>query len=198
MNTFRGFFLVHKWWNAKYHRRKHKHCFWNLSCWKTRHDWWFRQIFVLQKGWSHWHKSIFRVAVFTCSFEVEHVWSWNNMTWNGKQLFWSNDVTQLLHFYIKIHKSTWAESWRYDNFACMWSFFESFNKNISKFYYPSSYLAVDKTLYPYHGRIGFKQFNHSKPAKYGLQYRSLCDATVPDTSFPCLTLVSWKFLIKKI
>ena len=133
MNTFRGFFLVHKWWNAKYHRRKHKHSYWNLSCWKTRHDWWFRQIFVIQKGWSHWHKSIFRVAVFTCSFEVEHVWLWNNMAlWNGKQLFWSNDVTQLLHFYIKIHKSTWAESWRYDNFACMWSFFESFNKNISK------------------------------------------------------------------
>ena len=93
-----------------YHCRKHKHCYWNLSCWKTRHNRWFRQIFVLQKGWSLWHQSIFRAAVFTCSFEVEHVWSWNNMaSWNGKQLFWSNDVTQTLHFYIEIHNIWWKE-----------------------------------------------------------------------------------------
>ena len=65
----------------------------------------------------------------------------------------------------------------------MRSFFESFNKNITKFRYPSSYLAADETLYPYRGRIGFKQYNPSKPAKYGLLYRSLCDATVPCTYF---------------
>ena len=65
----------------------------------------------------------------------------------------------------------------------MQSFFESFNKNISKSGYPSSYLAVDETLYPYGGGIGFKQYNPSKSAKYGLLYRSLCDATVPYTYF---------------
>ena len=65
----------------------------------------------------------------------------------------------------------------------MTSFFESFNKNISKFRCPSSYLAVDETLYPYHGRIGFKQYNPSKPAKYGLLYRLLCDAAVHYTYF---------------
>ena len=80
-------------------------------------------------------------------------------------------------------KSTRAERWRYDKFACMRSFFESFNKNISKFRYPSSYLAVDETLYSYRGRIGFKQYNPSKPVKHGLLYRSLCDATVPYTYF---------------
>ena len=80
-------------------------------------------------------------------------------------------------------KSTRAERWRYDKFACMRSFFESFNKNISKFRYPSSYRAVDETLYPYRGRIGFKQYNLTKPTKYGLLYWSLCDATVPYTYF---------------
>ena len=85
-----------------------------------------------------------------------------------------------------------------DKFACMRSFFESFNKNISKFHYPSSYLAVNKTLYPYRGRIGFKQYNPSKPAKYGLLYRSLCDATIFTLTFPCLTLLSRKFSKKKI
>ena len=80
-------------------------------------------------------------------------------------------------------KSTQAGPWRYDKFACMRSFFESFNKNISKFRYPSSYLVVDETLYPYSGRIGFKQYRPNNPAKYGLLYRSLCDTTVPYTYF---------------
>ena len=89
----------------------------------------------------------------------------------------------ILRFITFDEKSTRAERCRYNKFACMWSFFESFNKNISKFRYPSSYLAVDKTLYPYCGRIGLKQYNPSKPAKYGLLYRSLCHATVPYTYF---------------
>ena len=63
------------------------------------------------------------------------------------------------------------------------SFFKRFNKNIRKFRYPSSYLAVDKTLYPHRGRIRFKQDSPSKPAKYGLLYRLVCDATVPYTYF---------------
>ena len=65
----------------------------------------------------------------------------------------------------------------------MRSFFESFNKNISKFRYPSSYLAVDKTLNLYRERIGLKQYNPSKPAKYGLLHCLLCDAIVPYTYF---------------
>ena len=81
-----------------------------------------------------------------------------------------------------------------DKFACMRSFFESFNKNISKFHYPSSYLAVNKTLYPYRGRIGFKQYNPSKPAKYGLLYRSLCDATVPYTYFSTFLMITLSIL----
>ena len=35
--------------------------------------------------------------------------------------------------------------------------------------------------YPYRWRIGMKQYNPSKPEKYGLLYRSLCDAKVPYT-----------------
>ena len=80
-------------------------------------------------------------------------------------------------------KSTRAERWRYDKFACMRSFFESFNDDISKARYPSSYLAVDETLYPYRGKIGFKQYNPNKPAKYGLLYQPLCDTIVPYTYF---------------
>ena len=55
------------------------------------------------------------------------------------------------------------------------------NENNGRCRNPSPYVNVDETLYPYHRRIGMKQYNLSKPAKYGLFYRSLCDATVPYT-----------------
>ena len=80
-------------------------------------------------------------------------------------------------------RDTRDDHWKYDKFACMQDFFEEFNANNAKSRYPTPYLAVDETLYPYRGRIGFKQYNPSKPAKYGLLYRSLCDASVPYTYF---------------
>ena len=94
-----------------------------------------------------------------------------------------NHLVFISRFITFDEKSTWAERWRYDKFGCMWSFFERFNKNICKFRYPWSYLAVDQTLYPYHRRNRFKQYSPSKPAKYGLLYRLLCNATVPYTYF---------------
>ena len=45
------------------------------------------------------------------------------------------------------------------------------------------FLAVDKTLYPYRGHVGIKQYNPSKPAKYGLSCHSLCYAVVLYTYF---------------
>ena len=45
--------------------------------------------------------------------------------------------------------------------------------------YPSPFLTVDETLCPYRGHREIKQYNPSKPAKYGLLYCSLCDAVVP-------------------
>lgn len=80
-------------------------------------------------------------------------------------------------------KSTRNERWNYDKFACVREFFEQVNKNNARYRSPSPYLAVDETLYPYRGHIGFRQYNPSKPAKYGLLYRSLCDSSVPYTYF---------------
>ena len=44
-------------------------------------------------------------------------------------------------------------------------------------------LSYRWTLYPFRGSIRIKQYNLSKPAKYGLLYRSLCDAVVPYTYY---------------
>ena len=65
----------------------------------------------------------------------------------------------------------------------MWEIFEAMNSRNASMRCPSALLAVDETLYPYRGHIGFKQYNPQKPAKYGLLYRSLCDSTVTYTYF---------------
>ena len=51
--------------------------------------------------------------------------------------------------------------------------FEEFNKNCGKFLVPNDYLSLDDTLYSTKTQISFKQFNPSKPAKYGMLYKSI-------------------------
>lgn len=80
-------------------------------------------------------------------------------------------------------KTTRTDRWKFDKFTAFREFFEAVNQNNGKMRNPSFYLAIDETLYPYRGRIGMKQYNPRKPAKYGLLYRSLCDAEVPYTYF---------------
>ena len=43
------------------------------------------------------------------------------------------------------------------------------------------YLSLDETLYPMRTQISFKQFNPSKPAKYGLLFKSVNAARYPYT-----------------
>ena len=78
-------------------------------------------------------------------------------------------------------KNTRSERWKLDKFAAFREFFEKMNVNNAKARTPSFYTSIDETLYPYRGHIGLKQYNPSKPSKYGLLYRSLCDASTPYT-----------------
>ena len=43
------------------------------------------------------------------------------------------------------------------------------------------YLSLDESLYPMRTHISFKQFNPSKPAKYGLLFKSVNAARYPFT-----------------
>ena len=76
-------------------------------------------------------------------------------------------------------KESRRQRWREDKFAAIREFFMKMNENNGRCRNLSPYVSVDETLYPYRGRIGMKQYNPSKPAKYGLLYQSLCDAKVP-------------------
>ena len=51
--------------------------------------------------------------------------------------------------------------------------FEEFNKCCTKNISPDDYIAIDKILYPTKGVRSFKRYNEDKPAKYGLNFRSM-------------------------
>ena len=68
-----------------------------------------------------------------------------------------------------------------DKFATIREFFMKMNEKNGRCRNPSPYVSVNETIYPYRGRIGMKQYDLSKKAKYGLLYLCLCDAKVPYT-----------------
>lgn len=54
-----------------------------------------------------------------------------------------------------------------------WTLNEQFNINCSNIITTDDFLTIDETLYGTAVQIGFKQFNSSKPSKYGSLFRSL-------------------------
>ena len=74
----------------------------------------------------------------------------------------------ICHFCTFDDKTLHQDRWKNDKFACMREIFEAMNSRNASMRCPSALLAVDETLYPYRGHIGFKQYNPQKPAKYGL------------------------------
>ena len=63
--------------------------------------------------------------------------------------------------------------WKRDRFAAFRTMFEIFNSNCSTHLIPHDYLSLDETLYPTRTKVSFKQYNPSKPAKYGILFKSL-------------------------
>ena len=86
--------------------------------------------------------------------------------------------------------NTRQERWRTNRFAAFREIFDEFNKFCAKNMSPDDYIAIDQT-YPIRGGISFKTYNKDKPAKYGLNFRSLGSSrrpyiyyTVPYTGKP--------------
>ena len=94
-----------------------------------------------------------------------------------------NRFSFITRFFQFDDRSTQEQRKKYDKSACFRDFFKKVNENNAKFRYPSPYLAIGETLYPYRGHINFTQYNPLKPAKYGMLYHSLCDLSVQYTYF---------------
>ena len=77
-------------------------------------------------------------------------------------------------------KETRAERWRMDHFTALRKIFESLNVNCATVIILSS---INETLYAYRYIVKLKQYNPSKPAKYGRVYRSFSDSVVPCSYF---------------
>ena len=63
--------------------------------------------------------------------------------------------------------------WKRDRFAAFRTIFEIFNLNCSTHLIPHNYLSLDETLYLARTKVSFKQYNPSKPATYGILFKSL-------------------------
>ena len=98
-----------------------------------------------------------------------------------------NRFAFILHNLSFDDESTRAERWKKDRFTAIREFFEKFNNQCMLVLAPGDYLSLDETLYPMRMQISFKQFNPSKPAKYGFLFKSVNTARYPYTfiSSPC-------------
>ena len=84
-------------------------------------------------------------------------------------------------------ESTRAERLEKDRFTAIREFLEKFNYQCMLVLAPGDYLSLDETHNPMRTQISFKQFNPSKPAKYGLLFKSVNAVRYPYTfvSSPC-------------
>ena len=73
--------------------------------------------------------------------------------------------------------TTREKRWKHDRFAAIRNLFETFNQNCSKCVIPEEFICIDETLYPTRNKISFRQYNPSKPAKYGLLFKSINSVT---------------------
>ena len=76
---------------------------------------------------------------------------------------------------------TRPERWKKDRFAACREFFEEWNDNCSAAVQAGDYLAIDECLYALRNKLSFKQYNKTKPAKYGLLFKELNSVRIPYT-----------------
>ena len=74
--------------------------------------------------------------------------------------------------------NTRQETWQKDRFAAFREIFEEFNKCCAKNMSPDDYIVIDQT-YPTRGVILFTTYSKDRPAKYGLNFRTLDSSRRP-------------------
>ena len=75
---------------------------------------------------------------------------------------WLHRLKFICHVITFDEKETRNDSWKNDKFTCMRELFEDMNERNARMRYPSPFLAIDESFYPYCGHIGVKQYNQAK------------------------------------
>lgn len=92
-----------------------------------------------------------------------------------------NQFQTLLRFWhFSDNESPDAATNRLHKIDCVVSFFNSKYKEILK---PDKYIAVDETMIPFRGRLGFRQYIHGNRHKYGVKLFKMREAI--RTHFQC-------------
>ena len=84
------------------------------------------------------------------------------------------------------NKNTRTQRFQSDHFAAFREIYEMFNRKCSSTLQADEYLALDETLYGCRNQISFKQYNSSKPEKYGLLFKSINAVRYPFTFQSCV------------
>ena len=96
--------------------------------------------------------------------------------YNVKKLSIMSQISQRSHLLWQPTRKNKAVGYKFAAIREIWGIF---NLNLSKYVAPWEYLLVDETLYPVRQQIAFRQYNPSKPHRYGLLLKSLKDARFP-------------------
>ena len=108
---------------------------------------------------------------FNC---LEHfIWIFLHQSSNDifKATMPKNKFRFILKFIQLDNKTSCHKRWKRDKFGAIWILYEEVNVQNAKNKTSSTYTSIDERLYLYCGKKKIKQ-NPSKPAKYGLFYRS--------------------------
>ena len=87
----------------------------------------------------------------------------------------------LVRFLSFDDKTTRNERWQTDRFAACRTVFEMWNEQCGQQLQMNEYGAIDECLYSCRNQISFRQFNPSKPAKYGLLFKCINEVIYPYT-----------------
>ena len=68
---------------------------------------------------------------------------------------------------------TRGERFKEDRFAAFRNLYEMFNERCLSTYQPDEFICIDETLYGCRNQISFKQYNSSKPEKYGILFKTI-------------------------
>lgn len=84
---------------------------------------------------------------------------------------------ELLRIVSFDEKATRDERRVYDKLTAVRDMWEAFNKRLSAMWEPSSHVTIDEQLITFRGRVTFRIYNKSKPGRYGMLIRWICDSS---------------------
>lgn len=111
-------------------------------------------------------------------WELKRVWSSHPLFSATMSLhrFWF-----LNHYLILDDRASRGERWKVDRFAAAREIYERWNDNCACALHIGEYCAIDECQYATRMQVGFKTYNPSKPAKYGLLFKCINEVVYPFT-----------------